>query len=146
MLTSTTAVADGERIDARVKDHYRTVYDLVETTERHCEMIDVPVYETRRVQHNNAAGGALLGMIIGGAAGKAITGKDNGARAGAVVGGIIGADQGSRTRTEQVIVGYKKEQSCWDEVHLEEKPRQVYSYSTLSFTLDGKSYKVDFNK
>ena len=144
-LTIPSASLADEQINGRVTDHYTTIYDTVEVVDRRCEMIDVPVYETRQRQ-GNAAGSALLGMIIGGAAGKAITGKDNGAAAGAVMGGIIGADQGSRPRTENVIVGYRKEKSCTDAVTYQEKPKNVYSYSTLVFTLDGKQYKVDFVK
>ena len=144
-MTTTHATA-GEQVYASVKDHYTTIYDTVEVVDRRCELIDVPVYEQRQVGGNNAAGSALLGMIIGGAAGKAITGKDNGAAAGAIMGGIIGADKGSRGHTENVIIGYRKEKSCTDEVTYQEKPKNVYSYSTLVFTLNGKQYKVDFVK
>ena len=143
---STTAATAGEQVYGNVRDHYTTIYDTVEVVDRRCELIDVPVYEQRQAGGNNAAGSALLGMIIGGAAGKAITGKDNGAAAGAIMGGIIGADKGSRPRTENVIVGYRKEKSCTDEVTYQEKPKNVYSHSTLVFTLDGKRYKVDFVK
>ena len=143
---STTAATAGEQVYGTVRDHYTTIYDTVEVVDRRCELIDVPVYEQRQVGGNNAAGSALLGMIIGGAAGKAITGKDNGAAAGAIMGGIIGADKGSRSHTENVIVGYRKEKSCTDEVTYQEKPKNVYSHSTLVFTMNGKKYKVDFVK
>jgi uncharacterized protein YcfJ len=143
---NTTAATAGEQVYGKVRDHYTTIYDTVEVIDRRCELIDVPVYEQRHVGGNNAAGGALLGMIIGGAAGKAITGKDNGAAAGAIMGGIIGADKGGKGHTENVIVGYRKEKSCTDDVSYQQKPKKVYSHSTLSFTLDGKHYKVNFNK
>lgn len=134
-----------EQVKAKVIDHTTTYWERTEVLDRRCEMIDVPIYETRQVQ-GNAAGSALLGMIIGGAAGKAITGKDNGAAAGAVMGGIIGADQGSKPKTQQVIVGYRKEKSCTDDVSYQDVPKKVYSHSTLVFTLNGKQYKVDFVK
>jgi uncharacterized protein YcfJ len=142
---STTAVAAGERVTGKVRDHYTTVYENVPYTKQYCNIVDVPIYETRQRQ-GNAAGSALLGMIIGGATGKALTGKDDGAAAGAIMGGIIGADQGSRPKTENVIVGYRKEKSCTDEVVYRDIPKKVYSHSTLVFTLDGKRYKVDFVK
>lgn len=44
---------------------------------------------------NNAAGGALTGMIIGGLLGKGVTGQDDGAIAGAVIGGMVGANNGA---------------------------------------------------
>lgn len=140
---STTAATAGEQVYGTVRDHYTTVYESVQDVARRCKTIDVPVYGQRQVQ-GDAAGGALLGMIIGGATGKALTGKDNGAAAGAIMGGIIGADKGSRVRTENVIVGYRKENSCADEVVYKNVPKSVYSHSTLSFTSNGKRYTVDF--
>ena len=142
---STTAATAGEQVYGNVRDHYTTVYETVQDVDRRCEMIDVPIYETRQRQ-GNAAGSALLGMIIGGATGKALTGKDDGAAAGAIMGGIIGADQGSRPKTENVIVGYRKEKSCTNEVVYRDVPKKVYSHSTLGFTLDGKRYTIDFVK
>ena len=145
--SSISSTAYAENVNARVKDHYTTIYDTVEVIDRRCEMIDVPVYGTRRVPRNGgAAGNALLGMIIGGAVGKGLTGKDNGAAAGAVMGGIIGADQGSKSRTEEYVKGYRSEKSCTDAVTYVDKPKNVYSHSTLRFTLDGKRYKIDFSR
>ena len=145
ILISFTIPANAEKVNAKVKDNYVTEYVTREVVDRYCEVISVPVYETRS-RGGNAAGGALLGMIIGGVAGKAITDKDQGAAAGAIVGGIIGADQGSQPKTEQVIVGYREENSCYDEVTYIDEPKKVYSHSTLMFTIDGKEYKVDFVK
>ena len=136
-----------DRINGKVEDHYITTYDTAEVIDRRCEMIDVPVYGTRRVPRNGgAAGNALLGMIIGGAVGKGLTGKDNGAAAGSVTGGIIGADQGSKSRTEEYVKGYRSEKSCTDAVTYKEVPKNVYSHSTLRFTLDGKRYTIDFSR
>lgn len=145
ILTMFALPANAEKVNAKVKDNYVTEYVTRGVVDRYCEVISVPVYESR-ARAGNAASGALLGMIIGGVAGKAITDKDNGAAAGAIVGGIIGADQGSKPKTEQVIVGYREEKSCYDEVIYIDKPRKVYSHSTLRFTIDGKEYKVDFVK
>lgn len=132
-------------VNARVKDHYTTVYDSTPVTKRYCENVEVPIYSTRQRQ-GNAAEGAILGMIIGGLAGKAVTGKDNGAAAGAVMGGVIGADKGSKPKTEQVITGWRNERQCQDVVEYVNTPKKVYDYSTLVFTLDGKRYRIDFNK
>ena len=147
VASSISSTAYAEQINARIKDHYTTIYDTAEVIDRRCEMIDVPVYGTRQVQRNGgAAGNALLGMIIGGAVGKGLTGKDNGAATGAVMGGIIGADQGSKSRTEEYVKGYRSEKSCTDAVTYREVPKNVYSHSTLRFTLDGKRYKIDFSR
>ena len=147
MMTSTTSATAGERVNGQVRDHYTTIYDTVEVIDRRCEMIDVPVYGTRQVERNGgAAGNALLGMVLGGALGKGITGNDKGAAAGAIMGGVIGADKGSKPKSEQYVQGYRREQSCSDLVTYVEKPKKIYSHSTLVFTSNGKQYRIDFNK
>jgi uncharacterized protein YcfJ len=145
-LLFTTAAHADTRINGQVRDHFTTVYENVEVVDRRCEMVDVPIYGTRQ-QQGDAAGSALLGMIIGGIVGDAVSGGDGGATAGgAVIGGMIGADQGSRPRPQQVITGYRQERVCTDAVHYEQQPKNVYSHSTLRFTLDGKTYTIDFIK
>lgn len=144
-LMSTTAVTAGETVSSIVKDHYTTVYEHTPVTRRYCENVEVPVYGTRQKQ-GNAAEGAILGMIIGGLAGKAVTGKDNGAAAGAIMGGVIGADKGAKPKNETVVTGYRTERQCTDVTEYVNNPKKVYDYSTLVFTLDGKRYRVDFNK
>ena len=142
---STTAATAGEQVSGKVRDHYTTVYENVPYTKQYCNIVDVPIYETRK-RHGNAAEGALLGMIIGGISGKALTGDDGGAAAGAIMGGVIGADKGGRDKTERVITGYRKERQCEDVTEYENRPKKVYSHSTLGFTLDGKRYTIDFVK
>jgi len=134
-----------ERVSGQVQDHYKTVYNTVEVVDRQCEIVDVPVYGTRQTERQGGSGGnALLGMILGGAIGKGLTGDDKGAAAGAIMGGVIGADKGSKPKTEQYIKGYRSEQSCSDVVTYVNKPNKVYSHSTVRFTSDGKWYKLDF--
>lgn len=146
-LMSTTVATAGEQVSGEVRHHYRTIYDTVEVVDRQCEMVDVPVYGTRQVDRNGGAGGnALLGMILGGAIGKGITGDDKGAAAGAIMGGVIGADKGSKPKSEQYVKGYRREQSCTDVVTYVNKPKKVYDFSTLRFTSEGKWYKVEFIK
>lgn len=133
----------GDTATAKVRDHYTTVYEHTPVTNRYCENVEVPVYGTRQRQ-GNAAEGAILGMIIGGLAGKAVTGKDNGAAAGAIMGGVIGADKGAKPKNETVVTGYRTERQCTDVTEYVNSPKKVYDYSTLRFTLDGKQYKIDF--
>lgn len=140
-----TSAYGGETVNARVKDHYRTVYEQIPVTKRYCEDVEVPVYGTRQRQ-GNAAEGAILGMIIGGIAGKAVTGKDDGAAAGAIMGGVIGADKGAKPKNETVITGYRVERQCNEVTEYINNPKKVYNYSTLVFTLNGKRYRIDFNK
>lgn len=145
-LTATTAFAnDGIKTNAYVGDSYTIAYETVPYTKRECVMVEVPVYGTVKKQ-GNAAEGALLGMIIGGLAGKGITGKDDGAAAGAVIGGLIGADKGSQSKREQVITGYTKEKRCDDVTHYRDKEIIVYEYSTVTFQYEGRTYELTFEK
>ncbi|MGA0384583.1 MAG: hypothetical protein ACO3L1_06295, partial [Flavobacteriaceae bacterium] len=144
-LAPSLALSETNNVTGKVQDHYTTVYDRVKETQRRCWDTEVPVYGYRERQ-GNAAGGALLGMIIGGAVGKGLTGKGDGAAAGAVVGGLIGADQGSKTRQEKVIIGYEKKQKCADEVIWVDQPKQIYSHSSVTFWLDGRKMTLRFNR
>tara|TARA_R110000868_G_C10574302_1_gene738032 strand:- start:51 stop:479 length:429 start_codon:yes stop_codon:yes gene_type:complete len=132
-------------VSAKVQDVYITVYEPIKTVSPYCEVVEVPIYETH-TRRGDPVGSTLLGMILGGVSGKVITGQDNGAAAGAIVGGIIGADQGNRLKTERVIVGYRETKNCYNKVTYSDKPVKVYSYSTLGFTIQGKSYNIEFVK
>jgi uncharacterized protein YcfJ len=138
ILLSTSAYA--ETVTSNVRDHYRneTVHTPINSVE--CNNVQVPIY---REQRNGGNGGDVLaGMIIGGLLGKGITGNDNGAAAGAVMGGVIAADGG----TERVISGYRTERQCQDVTTYQTSTRQAYSHSTITFTVDGRSYTLDFVK
>jgi len=142
ILAASSAHADVSKV--KVFDHTKVVTQSIPVTETRCSEIQVPIYETVTRQ-GNAAEGALLGMIIGGISGKAISGKDDGAAAGAIIGGLIGADKGS-TRTEQRIIGYNIEQQCNNVNVYQNSSVEVYSHSTIRFYLDGKRYVLRFNK
>lgn len=145
ILAFTAASAHADSIKGRVKDHYKTVTEYVEQPSEKCEMVKVPVYETVTRQ-GNAAEGALLGMILGGVAGKGLTGKDDGAAAGAVIGGLIGADKGSQPKYEQRIVGYRQERQCYEVINIVERSKNVYSHSEVIFWHQGQKYRLTFNK
>jgi uncharacterized protein YcfJ len=142
ILAASSAHADVSKV--KVFDHTKVITQSVPVTETRCSEIQVPIYETVTRQ-GNAAEGAVLGMIIGGISGKAISGKDDGAAAGAIIGGLIGADKGS-TRTEQRIIGYNIEQQCNNVNVYQNSSVEVYSHSTIRFYLDGKRYVLRFDK
>lgn len=93
-----------------------------------CENIQVPIYQTVQRQ-GDAAGGALLGMILGGILGKEITGDKGGKNAGVVIGGLIGADRAAGS--QKIISGYQNQKQC----------RTVYD-QVSSQTISG--YKIWF--
>ena len=116
-LIATSASADTVR--ATIKDHY--VWQEVNT----------PITQTF-CNKKSAGQGALEGMIIGGLAGKGVTGDDQGAAAGAIIGGIIGADKAGR--------------KCWEETTYRAESVEVYSHSTITFKQNGQTYSFDFYK
>lgn len=137
--------AETYTVKGDIVDHYLTVDHLVPTTSTACENINVPIYSTSTTQ-GDPAGSALLGMLIGAIAGKAATGRDQGAAAGAVIGGAIGADRGARPRSSTVIVGYRQERQCNEVVEYINHKNSVYDYSSITFTLNGIRYDVNFVK
>lgn len=116
----------------RVEPNYHTVYQNIPLTQ--CQNVEVPVYGT--VQGNGNAGeGALLGMIIGGVIGDAVSGgKGDATAGGAIIGGIIGADR-AQNGSRQVVTGYRVERQC-AEVMVREEQRKIRNY-TITYEWNG---------
>jgi len=90
-----------------------------------CKDMEIPIYgegPSRRTK----SGDLLLGMILGGITGKVITGNDKGAVIGAVGGSLIANDKASKS--DRVIVGYKRERRCTLE-HREVNKKIATDYS-----------------
>ncbi len=139
------ALAEGKLTDVRVFDHTKTMRVSTPTTQRVCQNMDVPIYGTTTRQ-GNASGGALIGMLLGAAGGKAVTGDDKGAAIGAIMGGLVGADKGAQPKQSQTIVGYKQELVCNDVTSVSNELVEVYSHSTIRFYIDGRRYVLKFQK
>ena len=139
------ALAEGKLTDIRVFDHTKTMRVSTPTTQRVCQNMDVPIYGTTTRQ-GNASGGALIGMLLGAAGGKAVTGNDKGAAIGAIMGGLVGADKGAQPKQSQTIVGYKQELVCNDVTSVSNELVEVYSHSTIRFYIDGRRYVLKFQK
>ena len=142
---STPALADGKITDVRVFDHTKTMRVSTPTTQRVCQDMDVPIYGTT-TQQGNASAGALIGMLLGAADGKAVTGNDKGAAVGAIMGGLVGAYKGAQPKQSQTIVGYKQELVCNDVTSVSNQLVDVYSHSTIRFYVDGRRYVLKFQK
>lgn len=139
-----TSAAAADTVSATIQDHYRSVTESIPTTRNVCQNVEVPIYGTQST--NNAGGGALLGMIIGGVIGDAISDGNGGATAGgAIIGGVIGADR-AQNNTQQVITGYRTERQCTEVTSYTDVTRNVYSHSTISFVSDGERVTLRFNK
>ena len=137
--------AAAEVKDVVVYDHTKTMRVDTPTTQRVCENMNVPVYGTT-TQQGNASAGALIGMLLGAAGGKAVTGDDKGAAVGAIMGGLVGADKGAQPKQKQQVVGYKQELVCNDVTSVSSQLVDVYSHSTIRFYVDGVRYVLKFQK
>jgi len=143
LVAATPAVAD--KVTANVTDRFKTVYEDVPYTKNECVLVDKPIYGTT-MKEGDAAGGALLGMILGGLVGKGVSGDDGGAAAGAVIGGLIGADKGSKPQHNRRIVGYETKQQCTDVTYYRSVERTVYDYSVMEFEYKGEDITLTFRK
>jgi uncharacterized protein YcfJ len=143
LLGSTSALAGD--VSATVKHHYKNVWVDKPIKKKECYTKEVPVYGHIQ-REGNAAGGALLGMILGGVTGKVISGKDAGAAGGAVIGGLIGADQGSKSRDELVITGWREERVCEEIVTYKSQKIKTYSHSTIEWKQNGVIYNLRFTR
>jgi uncharacterized protein YcfJ len=142
ILFAQAAYADNKST-ANIRDVYIEVEKTRPITEKVCRIVEVPIYSKQQKQ-GGAAEGALLGMLLGGAIGKGVTGKNDGAAAGAVIGGLIGADKGAQG--SDTIVGYRKENRCTNETTYENFSQTVYSHSEVTFKSDSKTYVLRFYK
>lgn len=122
-LTSTTAYAE------TVRDHYKTVIDQTPYSVEVCKDYTVSGDKT---------GDALTGAIIGGIIGNNVGDIKNGGAAGALLGGIIGHKNSNATGGTQ--------RRCQTETRYEERQREVYSHSTVTFRADGRQYTLKFQK
>jgi len=75
----------------------------------------------------------LEGAIVGGAIGNNIPGEKNGGAAGAIIGGLLNTERNKGTQ-------------CRTETRYEEEQKTVYSHSTVTFTHEGRSYTLRFQR
>jgi uncharacterized protein YcfJ len=141
LLLATQAHAN-DRVKATIEDIYvkETVSNPVRVNE--CRDVDVPIYGTR--DRRGSDGDVLAGALIGGAIGNQF-GSGSGQDAMTVLGAIVGANRAANQTTEE-IVGYRTERQCFEEVIYQDSRVRKYSYSTITFTVDGKRHTLEFKK
>ena len=130
MLITTSAVAESKLARIEVTEHFKQVY--------HKTPHNVEVCYDQKVS-SDKTGDALMGAIIGGIIGNNVT-KDlpDGGTAGAIIGGMLG-HQNSDAKGGSKIV-------CKVETRYTEEKREMYSHSTITFTHDGKTYRLRFTR
>ena len=134
MAVATPAVANS--VSARVQDHYKTVIEQEPYRVEVCKDVNVPVGGGANTE------GAIIGGIIGGVIGNQFgggSGKEAATGVGALTGAIIG---GNSNRNQ----GYRTERQCSIETRYEERQREVYSHSTITFRENGRNYTLRFEK
>ena len=129
VMWSTMAIADSS-VRGSVKDHYHEVVYL--------EPYYVEVCGEETKMKGNVVEGAVWGAIFGSILGDVLNIDRT---AGAVVGGVIGAkteENKGTVNTTSVV--------CQTEVRQNRTTREEYSHSTVSFSIDGNVYEVNFIK
>tara|TARA_Y100000022_G_scaffold199670_1_gene212720 strand:- start:316 stop:978 length:663 start_codon:yes stop_codon:yes gene_type:complete len=128
---------------AKITDFYKNQTVFEQIPFQSCSIQKVPVYG--KIQSQPDVGAVVGGAVLGGIIGKAVTKKDRGAAVGAIVGGAL-ANENQKTKTTTGIVGYEDRQKCETKFKNSPKEEVVYSYSTITFTLDGQEQTIEFQK
>ena len=128
---------------AKITDFYKNQTVFEQIPFQSCSIQKVPVYGN--IQSQPDVGAVVGGAVLGGIIGKAVTKKDRGAAVGAIVGGAL-ANENQKTKTTTGIVGYEDRQKCETKFKNSPKEEVVYSYSTITFTLDGQEQTIEFQK
>ena len=128
---------------AKITDFYKNQTVFEQIPFQSCSIQKVPVYG--KIQSQPDVGAVVGGAVLGGIIGKAVTKKDKGAAVGALVGGAL-ANENQKTKTTTGIVGYEDRQSCQTKYRNSPKEEVVYSYSTMTFTLDGQEQTIEFQR
>ena len=128
---------------AKITDFYKNQTVFEKIPYQNCTIQKVPIYG--KIQSQPDVGAVVGGAVLGGIIGKAVTKKDRGAALGAFVGGAL-ANENQKTKTTTGIVGYENRQRCQTKFKNSPKEEVVYSYSTITFAINGKEETVEFQK
>ena len=128
---------------AKITDFYKNQTVFEQLPYQSCSIQKVPVYG--KIQSQPDVGAVVGGAVLGGIIGKAVTKKDKGAAVGALVGGAL-ANENQKIKTTTGIVGYEDRQRCQTQYKNSPKEEVVYSYSTITFILDGQEQTIEFQK
>ena len=128
---------------AKITDFYKNQTVFEQIPYQNCSIQKVPIFG--KIQSKPDAGAVVGGAVLGGIIGKAITKKDKGAAVGAIVGGVL-ANQNQKTKSATGVIGYENRQKCQTKFKNSPKEEVVYSFSTITFIIDGKEQTVEFQK
>ena len=129
--------------EVKIIDFYKNQTVFEQLPYQNCSVQKVPIYG--KIQQKPDAGAVVGGAVLGGIIGKAITKKDRGAAFGAFVGGAL-ANENQKTKTTTGVIGFENKQKCQTKFKNSPKEEVVYSYSTITFFVDGKKQTVEFQR
>ena len=129
--------------DGRVTDYYqdKTVFENIPYNV--CSNQKEPIYG--KVQGETDPGAVVGGAIVGGIIGKVVSDTEGGTALGAIIGGAL-ANENQKTKTKTAIVGYDDKTVCTTKYKKSPRNATIYSYSTVTFNVDGREYVVEFQK
>ena len=128
---------------AKITDFYKNQTVFEQIPYQSCSIQKVPIFG--KIQSKPDAGAVVGGAVLGGIIGKAITKKDKGAAVGAIVGGVL-ANENQKTKSSTGVIGYENRQKCQTKFKNSPIEETVYSFSTITFIIDGKEQTVEFQK
>ena len=128
---------------AKITDFYKNQTVFEQIPYQNCSIQKVPIFG--KIQSKPDAGAVVGGAVLGGIIGKAITKKDKGAAVGAIVGGVL-ANENQKTKSSTGVIGYENRQKCQTKFKNSPIEETVYSFSTITFIIDGKEQTVEFQK
>ncbi len=129
--------------DARVTDFYQDKTVFKDIPYKVCSDQKEPIYG--KVKRDTDPGAVVGGAIFGGIVGKVVSDTDSGTALGAIIGGAL-ANENQKAKTKTAIVAYENKTVCTTKYKKSPQNGMVYSYSTITFDLDGLEYVVEFHK
>lgn len=127
----------------RVTDYYQDQTVFEDIPYKVCSNQKEPVYG--KVQGDPDPGAVVGGAIVGGIIGKVVSDTDGGTALGAIIGGAL-ANENQQSKTKTAIVGYDDKTVCTTKYKKSPQNAMIYSYSTVTFDVDGQEYVVEFQK
>ena len=127
----------------RVTDYYQDKTIFEDIPYEICSNQKEPIYG--KVQGDADPGAVVGGAIVGGIIGKAVSDTDGGTALGAIIGGAL-ANENQKAKTKTAIVGYNNKTVCTTRYKKSPRNAFIYSYSTVTFSVEGREYIVEFQK
>tara|TARA_B100001057_G_C22595583_1_gene850707 strand:- start:99 stop:755 length:657 start_codon:yes stop_codon:yes gene_type:complete len=129
--------------DGIVTDYYQDKTVFEDIPYKSCSNQKEPIYG--KIQGGTDPGAVVGGAIVGGIIGKVVSDTDGGTALGAIIGGAL-ANENQKAKTKTAIVGYEDKTICTTKYKRNPRNTIIYSYSTVTFDMDGREYVVEFQR